>query len=67
MSVICIGYAYFCGDIVASTCRFMMAAGGSTSTIFNKMKNANDTSPEKRLFREHIQPDVNGSTFVSDT
>ena len=64
---VCIGYVYFCGNIDASTCRFMMAAGGSTSTIFYKMKNANDTSPEKRLFREHIQPDVNGSTFVSDT
>ena len=47
--------------------RFMIAAGGSTSTIFYDMKKANESSAEKKLFREHIQPDIRGSTFESDT
>ena len=45
----------------------MIAGGGSTSTIFFLMKDAVEGSPEKRLFRAHIKPDVVGSTFESDT
>ena len=44
----------------------MIGSGGSTSAIFHRFKGADEESPEKKLFKEHIEPDVKGSTFASD-
>ena len=44
----------------------MMGAGGSSGTLFYQFKTADKDSPERRLFEEHIEPDVEGTTFGSD-
>ena len=44
----------------------MMGAGGSSGTLFHQFKAADEDSPERRLFEEHIEPDVEGTTFGSD-
>ena len=44
----------------------MIGSGGSTSVMFHRLKGADEGSPEKKLFKEHIEPDVKGSTFASD-
>ena len=43
-----------------------MGAGGSSGTLFHQFKAANKGSPERRLFEEHIEPDVEGTTFGSE-
>ena len=44
----------------------MIGTGGSTSVLFHRLKSADDNSPENKLFKEYIEPDVHGSTFSSD-
>ena len=43
-----------------------MGAGGSSGALFHQFQIADEESPEKRLFREHIEPDVEGTTFASE-
>ena len=43
-----------------------MGAGGSSSYLFHRFQTADKDTPERRLFEEHILPDVKGSTFGSE-
>ena len=44
----------------------MMGAGGSSSYLFHQFKTADKASPEGKLFKEHILPNVKGTTFGSE-
>ena len=44
----------------------MIGGGGSTSVLFHRLSAAEEDSPENELFRKHIEPDIEGSTFASD-
>ena len=45
---------------------FMVGTGGSTSVYYHQLEAAVKGSPEHTLFRKHIEPDINGTTFDSD-
>ena len=46
--------------------RFLLGGGGSSSVLFHRFAEAEQDSPEYKLFKKYIEPDVDNTTFDSD-
>ena len=46
--------------------RFLLGGGGSSSVLFHRFADSEQDSPENKLFKKHIAPDVESTTFDSD-